>query len=54
MRRIVSFGEYKCKGPGSNPSGRVKFSRQLTPQQAKPFLSLAYIEGSKWLLPPPN
>jgi len=54
MRRIVSFGEYKCKGPGSNPSGRVKFSRQLTPQQVKPFLSLAYIEGSKWLLPPPN
>ncbi|KAL9375662.1 hypothetical protein Peur_032541 [Populus x canadensis] len=52
--RIVSFGEYKCKGPGSNPSGRVKFSRQLTPQQVKPFLSLAYIEGSKWLLPPPN
>ncbi|XP_011040323.1 PREDICTED: pectinesterase PPME1-like [Populus euphratica] len=52
--RIVSFGEYKCKGPGSNPSGRVKFSKQLTPQQVNPFLSLAYIEGSKWLLPPPN
>uniref|UniRef100_A0A6N2MJQ4 Pectinesterase n=1 Tax=Salix viminalis TaxID=40686 RepID=A0A6N2MJQ4_SALVM len=42
--RTVSFGEYKCKGPGSNPSGRVKFSRQLTPQQVKPLISLAYIE----------
>ncbi|CAK7336896.1 unnamed protein product [Dovyalis caffra] len=52
--RMVSFGEYKCKGPGSNPSSRVKFSKQLTPQQANAFISLAYIEGSKWLLPPPN
>ncbi|KAJ6672124.1 PECTINESTERASE 63-RELATED [Salix viminalis] len=52
--RTVSFGEYKCKGPGSNPSGRVKFSKQLTPQQVKPLISLAYIEGSKWLLPPPK
>ncbi|KAI4367906.1 hypothetical protein MLD38_016532 [Melastoma candidum] len=52
--RSVNFGEYKCSGPGSNPAGRAKFSKQLSYAEAKPFLSLSYIVGSKWLLPPPK
>ncbi|KAJ9163992.1 hypothetical protein P3X46_023610 [Hevea brasiliensis] len=49
----VFFGEYKNSGAGSNPRGRVKFTRQLTDAGVKRFLSLGYIQGSKWLLPPP-
>ncbi|KAA8539734.1 hypothetical protein F0562_026426 [Nyssa sinensis] len=45
------FGEYKNWGPGSNPSGRAKFSKQLSDAEAQPFISLAFIQGSKWLLP---
>uniref|UniRef100_A0A2C9WIA3 Pectinesterase n=1 Tax=Manihot esculenta TaxID=3983 RepID=A0A2C9WIA3_MANES len=50
----VFFAEYKNSGPGSNPKGRVKFTKQLKDAQAKNFLSLGYIQGSKWLLPPPK
>ncbi|KAI5346751.1 hypothetical protein L3X38_014630 [Prunus dulcis] len=50
----VFYGEYKCSSPGSNMVGRVKYTKQLTGEQIKPFLSLGYIQGSKWLLPPPN
>ncbi|CAL2243290.1 unnamed protein product [Prunus armeniaca] len=50
----VFYGEYKCSGPGSSAAGRVKYTKHLTDEQIKPFLSLGYIQGSKWLLPPPN
>ncbi|OAY30608.2 hypothetical protein MANES_14G041700v8 [Manihot esculenta] len=50
----VFFGEYKNTGPGADPAGRVKFAKQLTEAEAKPFLSLGYIKGSSWLLPPPK
>ncbi|ONI24900.1 hypothetical protein PRUPE_2G268300, partial [Prunus persica] len=50
----VFYGEYKCSSPGSSMVERVKYAKQLTGEQIKPFLSLDYIQGSKWLLPPPN
>ncbi|XP_002511045.2 pectinesterase PPME1 [Ricinus communis] len=50
----IFFAEYKCSGPGANPSGRAKFSKQLSDSEAKSFISLGYIQGSKWLLPPPS
>ncbi|XP_059461545.1 pectinesterase PPME1-like [Corylus avellana] len=50
----VLFGEYKNSGPGSNLSRRAKFSKQLGDNEAKKFLSLAYIKGSSWLLPSPS
>ncbi|OAY45430.1 hypothetical protein MANES_07G060100v8 [Manihot esculenta] len=49
----VFFGEYKNSGPGAAPKRRVKFTKQLTDREAKRFISLGYIQGSKWLLPPP-
>ncbi|KAK4748539.1 hypothetical protein SAY87_015125 [Trapa incisa] len=52
--RTVEFGEYKNTGAGAITSGRVKFGKQLSASQVKPFLSLSYIVGSKWLLPPPK
>ncbi|CAN6463747.1 unnamed protein product [Victoria cruziana] len=45
----VFYGQYKCYGPGANFSGRVSWSKELTPQQAQPFLSLSFIDGSEWL-----
>ncbi|KAF5196103.1 Pectinesterase qrt1 [Thalictrum thalictroides] len=45
----VFFGQYKCSGPGANFGGRVKWSRELTQQEAKPFISLSFIDGYEWL-----
>ncbi|KAJ6417967.1 hypothetical protein OIU84_001365 [Salix udensis] len=52
--RSVFFGEYKCDGAGANTAARAKSSKKLTDDQVAPFLSLGFIEGSKWLLPPPS
>ncbi|KAL2550022.1 Pectinesterase PPME1 [Forsythia ovata] len=49
--KTVFFGEYNNKGPGANLDKR-KYYRKLTDADAKPFVSLAFLEGSKWLLPP--
>jgi pectinesterase len=48
----VRFAEYENKGPGANMDKRAKFVKKLTDADAKPFISLSYIEASKWLLPP--
>ncbi|XP_062010750.1 putative pectinesterase 63 [Rosa rugosa] len=50
----VYYGEYKCSGPGSSSIHRVKYARMLTDIEAKPFISLTFIQGTKWVLPPPN
>ncbi|XP_038685807.1 pectinesterase PPME1-like [Tripterygium wilfordii] len=52
--KTVFFGEYQCKGPGSNHATRAKFTKNLAPAQANQFLSLGFIHASKWLLPPPK
>ncbi|XP_004287800.1 PREDICTED: pectinesterase PPME1-like [Fragaria vesca subsp. vesca] len=52
--KSVSFGEYKNTGPGSSMSKRVSFTKELSDADAKPFISLGFIDGSKWLLPPPT
>lgn len=51
--RSVYYGEYKCKGPGASTSGRVKYAKILTDEQVKPFMTMNYINGNKWLLRPP-
>ncbi|VFQ68088.1 unnamed protein product [Cuscuta campestris] len=45
----VFYGQYKCSGPGSNYAGRVSWCRELTDEEAKPFISLSFIDGSEWL-----
>ncbi|CAA0836664.1 Pectinesterase PPME1 [Striga hermonthica] len=50
--RTVYFGEYNNKGPGASFEKRVPFAKKLSDGEAKSFLSLAYVEGAKWLLPP--
>lgn len=50
--RTVFFGEYKNRGSGSNPFRRTKFTKMPSGAEVKPYILLACIEGSKWLLPP--
>ncbi|XP_042516776.1 probable pectinesterase 67 [Macadamia integrifolia] len=42
-------GEYDCHGPGSNSSQRVSWAKQLTEEQASPFISIDFITGKEWL-----
>ncbi|KAM7525638.1 hypothetical protein LguiA_015540 [Lonicera macranthoides] len=53
-QRTVYYGEYNCTGPGAAPYGRVKYAKILSYGEARPFLSMTYIHGREWLLPPPN
>nr|GLL24224.1 pectinesterase 2-like [Ipomoea trifida] len=46
------FGEYKNTGPGSSMAKRAKFVKRLTDAEAKQYLTLGFIQASKWLLPP--
>ena len=41
------YGQYKCTGPGASYSGRVSWSRELTDEEAKPFISLSFIDGTE-------
>ncbi|GMH18052.1 hypothetical protein Nepgr_019893 [Nepenthes gracilis] len=45
----VFYGQYKCTGPGASFAGRVAWSRELTDEEAEPFISLAFIDGSEWI-----
>ncbi|XP_043721201.1 probable pectinesterase 53, partial [Telopea speciosissima] len=45
----VFYGQYKCTGPGAINAGRVSWSRELTDEEAKPFISLSFIDGSEWI-----
>lgn len=45
----VYYGEYECSGPGANISGRVRWARILTAEEAKPFLGTYFIDGDSWL-----
>ncbi|KAL5572533.1 hypothetical protein UlMin_022130 [Ulmus minor] len=45
----VFYGQYKCTGPGASYAGRVSWSRELTDEEAKPFISLSFIDGSEWI-----
>ncbi|XVF62152.1 hypothetical protein PTKIN_Ptkin08bG0194100 [Pterospermum kingtungense] len=45
----VFYGQYKCSGPGADFGGRVSWARELTQQEAKPFISVDFINGHSWL-----
>ncbi|XP_031406811.1 probable pectinesterase 53 isoform X2 [Punica granatum] len=48
----VYYGEYNCRGPGANTTGRVAWARILSDEEAQPFLGTYYIDGDSWLLSP--
>ncbi|WZZ31062.1 hypothetical protein YC2023_014463 [Brassica napus] len=43
----VFYGQYKCTGEGANYAGRVAWAKELTDEEAKPFISLTFIDGSE-------
>ncbi|NP_001167796.1 pectinesterase precursor [Zea mays] len=45
----VFYGQYKCTGPGATYAGRVAWSHELTDDEAKPFISLSFIDGTEWV-----
>ncbi|GMH24019.1 hypothetical protein Nepgr_025862 [Nepenthes gracilis] len=45
----VFYGQYKCFGPGADFGGRVSWSRELTRQEARPFISVGFVDGYEWL-----
>ncbi|MCO5614159.1 hypothetical protein L7F22_068440 [Adiantum nelumboides] len=47
--RTVFYAEYECSGPGANNNTRVPWARQLTAQEAQPFLSVDFVNGNTWL-----
>lgn len=52
--KTAFFAEFKCTGSGANPSARVRWSRQLTDEQARKFLpeNFLMIDGKtsdEWL-----
>ncbi|XP_028804284.1 pectinesterase PPME1-like [Neltuma alba] len=54
MAQTVYFGEYQNSGDGANTKGRAPFTKILNDADAKQFISLGFIEASKWLLPSPQ
>ncbi|KAG6384949.1 hypothetical protein SASPL_153772 [Salvia splendens] len=47
--RTVFYGQFKCSGPGASFGGRVTWARELTKEEAQPFISLSFIDGHEWL-----
>lgn len=45
----VFYGQYQCSGPGADFGRRVSWSRELTQQEAKPFISIGFVDGYEWL-----
>ncbi|KAL2552748.1 putative pectinesterase 53 [Forsythia ovata] len=45
----VFYGQFNCSGPGTDHTGRVSWARELSQQEAEPFISLSFIDGHKWL-----
>ncbi|KAH0887886.1 hypothetical protein HID58_050315 [Brassica napus] len=52
--KTVFYGEYKCFGAGSHQEKRVPYTQDVDQNEVRPFLTLGYIKGSTWLLPPPK
>ncbi|KAJ7513452.1 hypothetical protein O6H91_23G000200 [Diphasiastrum complanatum] len=48
-QETVFYGQYKCSGPGSSEGARVKWSHELSDQEAQPFLQVDFIDGQSWL-----
>nr|QIR83159.1 pectin methylesterase 1 [Cunninghamia lanceolata] len=45
----VFFGLYRCYGPGARAARRTSWAHELTPSQAKPFLSKSFVNGWHWI-----
>ncbi|XP_038888955.1 probable pectinesterase 67 [Benincasa hispida] len=41
--------EYACHGPGSASGHRAPWAKQLTKEEAQPFMEVGFIDGTDWL-----
>ncbi|XP_073140513.1 putative pectinesterase 11 isoform X2 [Henckelia pumila] len=53
-QRTAYYGEYRCYGPGASVSKRVDWSRNLSSQEAQPYLTEEFIGGSAWIRSVPS
>ncbi|PWA60482.1 pectin lyase-like superfamily protein [Artemisia annua] len=47
--QTIFFGEYGCSGPGANNTYRVPYAKQLSVEEATPFMDISFIDGHEWL-----
>ncbi|KAI4300367.1 hypothetical protein L6164_033755 [Bauhinia variegata] len=47
--QTVFFGEYRCFGPGANYTSRVSYGKQLSNNEAAPYMDISYINGQDWI-----
>ncbi|KAL8128627.1 hypothetical protein V2J09_017782 [Rumex salicifolius] len=52
--KTAYFAESENEGPGADLSKRVPFMKKIAKEDTKPYLTLNYIKGMMWLLPPPE
>ncbi|KAL2906776.1 putative pectinesterase 53 [Bienertia sinuspersici] len=45
----VFYGQYKCTGPGADNGERVSWAKELTSEEAQPFITYDFIDGNEWL-----
>ncbi|MFQ6619733.1 hypothetical protein Gotur_000259 [Gossypium turneri] len=45
----VFYREYKCYGPGASTKKRVEWAKELTIEEANPFLTKNMIGGKSWI-----
>lgn len=48
------YGEYRNYGRGADLSERVTWSKALTDEEVKPFMTKGMIGGRDWLRPSPK
>ncbi|KAL3677543.1 hypothetical protein R1sor_027491 [Riccia sorocarpa] len=50
-QQTVYYAQYECNGPGADTSKRVPYAKNLNYEEAKPFLTDAFVNGHSWLTP---
>ncbi|CAK9876876.1 unnamed protein product [Sphagnum jensenii] len=47
--KTVYYAQFNCTGEGASTMGRVEWARELTPEEAAPFITTKFINGESWL-----
>lgn len=54
VHSTVYYGQYRCSGAGAATSKRVEWARNLTGEEAAPFLTKDSIDGKAWIRSAPT
>ncbi|CAK9876871.1 unnamed protein product [Sphagnum jensenii] len=47
--KTVYYAQFNCTGEGASTMGQVEWARELTPEEAGPFITTKFINGESWL-----